>query len=480
MGSLSRRLLLKSSALAAVVPAFPFMGRIQGAVAAQESSSPVTVYASGLFNPRGLTFGPDGKLYVALAGNGTPEQAPSAVRIEDGCGVVVAHGQPSTQGMSGAVQGPGSVAFLGEQMYLLQDSEDDRGDLISTFPNGVYTVNADGSCTLLADVSTWMNENPTKEIPADRGKLGETFAMLAGEGFLWVVESNEGQVLKVTPDGTITRIVDLSEGHPVPTGCAIAPDGGLYVGNLTDAPYPDGKAQVIHVAPDGTVKTVWEGLTMVVALTTVDGVIYACEMATGNTTQPPFTVPGTGRIVKQTGPNSLEEVVSKLDFPIGMTTGPDGFIYASTPAFGGNGPSGAVLRIDPSAQYLTAPANLYANATCPGFQEAWKEQQSVFASMTANADKPVPTANATVPANTAPVTIVNFAFDPPSITVDAGRAVTWTNKDSVPHTATAKDGAFDSGNLNQDQSFTFVFDKPGTYDYICTYHPYMVGTIIVE
>ncbi|MFM8594519.1 MAG: hypothetical protein ACKOCK_09040, partial [Chloroflexota bacterium] len=205
MGSLSRRLLLKSSALAAVVPAFPFMGRIQGAVAAQEPSSPVTVYASGLFNPRGLTFGPDGKLYVALAGNGTPEQAPSAVRIEDGCGVVVAHGQPSTQGMSGAVQGPGSVAFLGEQMYLLQDSEDDRGDLISTFPNGVYTVNADGSCTLLADVSTWMNENPTKEIPADRGKLGETFAMLAGDGFLWVVESNEGQVLKVTPDGTITR-----------------------------------------------------------------------------------------------------------------------------------------------------------------------------------------------------------------------------------------------------------------------------------
>jgi len=479
MSPISRRSLIQSAAALAATPVAAEQWSITSAMA-QEPSAPISVFASGLFTPRGLTFGPDGKLYVALGGNGTAGAAPSAVRIEDGCGVVVAHGQPSTQGMSGAVQGPGSVAFLGDQLYLLQDSEDDRGDLISTYPNGVYTVASDGVCTLLADVSTWMNENPTKEIPADRGKLGETFAMLAGDGFLWVIESNEGQVLKVTPDGTITRVVDLSEGHPVPTCCAAAPDGGLYVGNLTDAPYPTGKAQVIHVKADGSVETVWTGLTMLVGLATVDGTLYACEMATNNTTQPPFTQPGTGRIVKQSGPDKLTEVVSELDFPIGMTVGPDGFLYVSTPSFGGDGPSGSVLRIDPSATFLSAPPDLYADATCPGFQEAWKAQQSVFATMTANANKPVPTAQAAIPANTAPVTIVNFTFNPGSLTINAGRTVTWTNKDSVPHTATSKDGAFDSGNLNQGQSFSFTFDKPGTYDYICTYHPYMVGTIVVE
>ena len=242
MATFSRRLALKLSALAAMPLATP---RLRAATAwAQEPARPVIVHASGLYNPRGLAFGPDGALYVAQAGTGEPDQAPSVVRIENGCPVTVVHGLPSTLGMSGAVQGPGSVAFLGDQLYVLQDSEDDRGDLKATQPNGVYRAGPDGAATLVADISSWMDANPTKEIPKDRGKLGETFAMLAGDGFLWVVESNEGQVLKVTPDGTITRVADLSEGHPVPTGCAAAPNGGLYVGNLTDAPYPEGKASV--------------------------------------------------------------------------------------------------------------------------------------------------------------------------------------------------------------------------------------------
>src|SRR5581483_8295372 len=135
------------------------------------------------------------------------------------------------------------------------------GDLLPKWPNGVYAVTAEGGVRLVADISTWMIANPTKEIPYDRGKLGETFAMIAGDGFLWVVESNEGQVLKVTPDGGITRLVDLSECHPVPTGIAPAPDGGVYVGNLTAAPYPNGAAKVLHVHPDGSVETVWTGLT---------------------------------------------------------------------------------------------------------------------------------------------------------------------------------------------------------------------------
>ena len=58
-----------------------------------------------------------------------------------------------------------------------------------------------------------------------------------------------------------------------------------------------------------------------------DGTLYAAEMATGNTDQAPFVSPGTGRVVRQTGPDSLEEVVTGLDYPIAMAWGPDGAIY---------------------------------------------------------------------------------------------------------------------------------------------------------
>jgi plastocyanin len=78
------------------------------------------------------------------------------------------------------------------------------------------------------------------------------------------------------------------------------------------------------------------------------------------------------------------------------------------------------------------------------------------------------------------VSIKNFAFDPPNTTVSAGTTVTWVNDDQVPHTATANDGAFDSGTLQPGQSYSFAFDKPGTYAYHCNIHPDMTGTITVS
>jgi len=203
-------------------------------------------------------------------------------------------------------------------------------------------------------------------------------------------------------------------------------------------------------------------------------------MATENVTQPPFTRPGTGRIVRQDGPAKLREVVSRLDFPIGMTTGPDGMLYVSTPALGSDSAAGAVLRIDPAATDLTPPANLYDGAACPGFQEARADLLQAFARMSAEAAKPAPASSETAPANTVEITIKDFKYDPPTITVPAGRAVSWINRDPVAHTATATDKSFDSGNLNLDQTWFTTFEKAGTYDYICTYHPYMKGTIVVE
>jgi plastocyanin len=80
------------------------------------------------------------------------------------------------------------------------------------------------------------------------------------------------------------------------------------------------------------------------------------------------------------------------------------------------------------------------------------------------------------------VSIDNFTFDPPKLTISAGTKVTWINHDDVPHTATStvKPRAFDSGTLDTDQKFSFVFTTPGTYDYFCAVHPKMTGQIIVQ
>ena len=77
------------------------------------------------------------------------------------------------------------------------------------------------------------------------------------------------------------------------------------------------------------------------------------------------------------------------------------------------------------------------------------------------------------------VTIQNFAFNPATLSVPAGTVVTWTNRDTVPHTATSTQGTFDSGNLNPGQSFSFTCEQAGSYDYVCQYHPNMRGTVTV-
>ena len=495
-------------------------------IASPQASSPgVSLFAGGLLNPRGMTWDSDGTMYVALAGSGgsteyasatSDEATPvpsfagktaSVVKIAQrddvvtlGCPVVVASGLPSTRGMSGHDQGPADVAFLEGNLYVLQDGGD-AAMLFPEFPNGVYKVEANGSLTLVADIRDWIQKNPVSHLAYDQGPEGETFAMIAGDSFLWVVESNSGQLLKVTPDGQISREADLSEGHPVATGLAAAPDGGVYVGFLTPAPYTDGSSKVVMIDPQGNVTTVWTGLTMITGLAVNPaGNLYALEMSTGNAAKPPYVQPHSGRIVKQTGPDSLSVVASGLNFPIGMGLGPDGALYVSTPAFGADTDVGGIVRIDLSRnQPMSVSPNIEQISTCDiptpepipstlggADVQTVPETTTPVTSAAGNSDASDSGAAGSSNAGGKSATgalaieIKNFSFTPKELTVPAGSTVTWTNLDSVAHTATADDGTFNSGNLNPGQSFSFIFAKPGTYVYNCTYHPTMQGTIIVK
>lgn len=75
--------------------------------------------------------------------------------------------------------------------------------------------------------------------------------------------------------------------------------------------------------------------------------------------------------------------------------------------------------------------------------------------------------------------IQNYAYQPANMQVPVGTTVTWTNRDTVPHSVTFKNGMKDSGLLVQGQTFSYRFSTPGTYQYYCTVHPSMVATVIV-
>jgi plastocyanin len=77
------------------------------------------------------------------------------------------------------------------------------------------------------------------------------------------------------------------------------------------------------------------------------------------------------------------------------------------------------------------------------------------------------------------VAMANFAFAPANIQVRTGTTVTWTNDDQVSHTVTFRNGGVDSSILRTGQSFRYTFTTPGSYDYYCSIHPYMVGRVTV-
>jgi plastocyanin len=78
------------------------------------------------------------------------------------------------------------------------------------------------------------------------------------------------------------------------------------------------------------------------------------------------------------------------------------------------------------------------------------------------------------------IVIHNFMFQPTTLTVKAGSTVTWVNMDEEPHTTVSVTGLFRSAALDTSNSYSFTFDKPGTYLFVCSIHPQMTGTIVVQ
>ena len=129
---------------------------------------------------------------------GGPSAAVAAIG-PDGCPVAVATGLPSSLDVIGTVVGVADVAILGDQLYaLVSGGGGSHGN--PDQPSGLYRVYADGSFELAADLQSWYKANPVAR-PAEVEPDGQWYGMVAASDgtALWVVESNGGQVLTVTP-----------------------------------------------------------------------------------------------------------------------------------------------------------------------------------------------------------------------------------------------------------------------------------------
>ena len=139
---------------------------------------------------------------------------------------------------------------------------------------------------------------------------------------------------------------------------------------------------------------------------------------------------------------------------------------------------------DPNAQPAPEPATDEAPAPVALSQEAEETtaEPAIPKAKAAKSAKEEPRADEPVAkvASSASVTISDFKFTPSTVTVNVGDTITWTNDGPTVHSATAKDGSFDTGLLDKGKSGSATFDKAGTIAYICTPHPFMKGTVVVQ
>jgi hypothetical protein len=330
------------------------------AASTAHAQAPV-VMATGLDNPRGLAFGPDGAIYVVEAGRGgtgtlclpNPGGAPGQ-RCYGATGAVtrvvapglqgrVLTGLPSLAGPTGAAAtGPHDIDFGFDRAFVTVGSGGDPALLAPFKAAGInlaslLMISYTGQITPIADFGAYEAANNPAGGPIDTNAYGlellATRAVIAdagGNSLLQIDASLTLSTLAVFANRTVPGPggVGTVEMEAVPTAIAEGPDGSLYVGQLTGFPFPAGGARVYRVpAGGGTPTIVAEGFSNIIDIAIgPDGAAYVLEHDANS-----LLVDGDiGRLTK-IGPFGLrtELATGLLTAPGKMTVGPDNSVYVT-------------------------------------------------------------------------------------------------------------------------------------------------------
>ena len=324
-----------------------------------------SVVMSGLDNPRGLAFGPEGALYVAEAGRGGTgpcvflRGAPqcygptgSVSRLWRGEQERIATGLPS-YGSPASTTGPHDISFLGRGHAYVTIGLGLEGMPRSALAVGdqfgwLVHVPASGNWRPVVDVAAYEFEVN----PAGGATDSNPYGLLAEPGSQVVADAGANALLRVAANGTVSTLATFDArpnmtgiGPPfiesVPTAVAVGPDGAYYVSELTGVPFAAGLANIYRVVPGQAPTVAWSGFTTVLDLAFgPDGSLYVLEHSTGPVF---FGLPG--RLVKVAPNGTRTTVIGGLTRPGSVAVGPDGALYVSNRSTSIG--TGEVLRIEP-------------------------------------------------------------------------------------------------------------------------------------
>jgi hypothetical protein len=343
----------------------------------------VNVIMTGLDNPRGLTLGPDGGIYVAEAGRGgtgTTIVGGEGVNVQFGpTGAVsrylggvqsrVITGLPSLAPQTGptALRATGlhHIVFSGGDLFGVIGLGGDpakRAALAADSTSFGYLVRLPlgGAPVNIADVATFeATANPDGVLPDSNA-----YSLLPAASGFSVADAGANAVFSVTPAGVVSTLsVFPAKPNPlfpavggptyqaVPTSLATGPDGALYVGQLTGFPFVPGAANVYRIDPITSAQTTaFTGFTNIIDLAFAsDGDLLVLQLTTNGI----GANPGPGRLIRIDSVTGLRSTLldSPLFFPGGLLVTPNDSIYVSN--LGTSGGGGQVLQLIPEPATCT-------------------------------------------------------------------------------------------------------------------------------